>query len=815
MNQLVLHIKNLPISRKVASFCVLISLASLLIAMTALALYDRAQFQENKTDSLTTLASVISNRSSAAVVFDDSNLAAENLATLSHEKSIVAACIFSLTNLRDFESRTVNQLAVYPHENVKCPTVNSVSRDVVHTDNLDFIELVQPIILDDLVIGYLYLKSNTLDLQTIQNNHFVVFSIIASVVFLITLWFSHRFSRWISRPLSKLRRTAENIASNDDYSIRAKKYYDDEVGKVVDSFNQMLVVIERENEEIRNSEEKFRLISASSKVGIFQLDIEGHYVFANDELCTMTGLNSTDIMSDNWLSTVHTDDKLAVEKSWKDMLNNNREIDIECRLHNSNIKWISGVIGLLHSAEGTLLGYLGTIHDVTAVKTAQIQLEKMAFYDTLTGLSNRRLFRNRLEHIVGNLSRKKTKIGLVLLDLDNFKDVNDSLGHDAGDTLLTMIADRLMKGVRVGDTVSRLGGDEFAVIFAGIDNSMIVSNIVEGLLKSLSVPITLNETQLRITASAGIAIAPNDSDNAETLIKNADLALYKAKAQGRNCFRFFTSQMNTELIDYLRLKDELHQAVNQQDFYLVFQPQIGLAKNALTGFEALIRWKHATKGFINPMDFIPAAEDTGLIIPIGRWVITAACRQLKELKDRQLITPDVVMTVNLSVKQFQDEDLVSFLLATLNEFEINPNQFEVEVTETLLMENLDEAIYKLEAIKSLWILISIDDFGTGYSSLGYLKRLPIDIVKVDRSFVTDIPADKSDMEITAAVIAMAHGLNYQVVAEGVETTSQLQFLHNCGCDYGQGYLFSRPLPKAELVEYCRRYPQDGYHQTSA
>lgn len=801
-------LKSLPIAKKLALTCFVASFISLLAAMTAIFIYDKDQLESITENELTILASVISNRSSAAIIFDDGELATQNLQTLSHQKSVVAACIYKTGN----DSSIV--LAQYPSDEILCPNIRSENIKFLENNDADFKELIHPIILDDIIIAYLYIKSNTEELKQLGKNHLFVFSIISGIVLLITLAFSLILSLWITRPLSSLRDTAQQIASNDDYSLRATKFHSDEVGEVVESFNQMLSVIEYEDKKLRESEEKFRLISAYSKVGIFQLDTSGNFVFANEELSEITALENETLMKDSWFSVIHPEDRPIVEAKWKGMIYGEQDVFISCRLMNPEIKWIDCSIGLLHSIDGSLIGYLGTIHDTTAVKTAQNQLEKMAFYDTLTGLANRRLFRNRLEHALGNLTRGKTKLGLVLLDLDNFKDINDSLGHDAGDKLLSLVSKRLQDSVRTTDTVSRLGGDEFAIILPGISNPLDISTIVEGVLDSLREHVNINGSQIRVTASAGVTMSPDDGTSTEVLIKNADLALYQAKYSGRNQLQFFTKEMNTKLLNYLGLKEELHRAVDRQDFTLVFQPQIGLATNSLTGFEALIRWNHDSRGFISPVDFIPAAEDTGLIIPMGRWVIDTACAQFQNLRQKGLIGSDVVMTVNLSVKQFQDESLVEFLEEKLREYEVMPNQFEIEVTESLLMENIDKAIAKLIQFKNIGILISIDDFGTGYSSLGYLKRLPVDIVKVDRSFVMDIPQDKDDMEITAAVIAMAHGLNYKVVAEGVETMEQLEFLNKKGCDYGQGYLFSRPLAQKELEDYCRRFPEENFRQVA-
>ena len=804
--------KDLRIGKKLTLFSVALSLISLIIAFGTIIVYERFSFEDLLKDELIVVASIISDRSTPAIVFDDKELANKSFEPLVYRKTVVAICIYAIDTHSPTPSKP-HRLASYPDDSVECSAKTPSKRVINTSPDKQFIQLTQPITLNNTIIGYLYLKSTTKDIQNRQSNNMFVFALVCGVAATIAFGLANLFAQWISAPLLALEKTARVIAKQDDYSIRAVKYSNDELGHVVDAFNNMLDVVEREDANLRESEEKFRLISESSKVGIFQFDTQGEYVYANEELSVITGLSNQQILSDGWLRAIHDDDKSVTATQWQSMLKNNRAIEINCRLNNGEVKWISGHTSLLKSNEQKLIGYLGAIHDITEVKNAQFQLEQMAFYDTLTGLANRRLFRNRLEHVINNLQREGNSLGLILIDLDHFKNINDSLGHDSGDHLLITIAKRLRDCVRASDTVARLGGDEFAIILPGIHSSLAVSQVAQKILSALKLHTVVKETEIRITASLGISLAPNDSNNAETLIKNADLALYRAKDLGRDNYQFFTNEMNTELLNHLNLIQELRVAIDEQAFHLVYQPQIDISQNKLIGFESLIRWQSKTRGMVPPLEFIPAAEETGLIIPIGRWVITTACRQLKTLYDNSLVERDVIMTVNLSVRQFQDEDLVNFIASKLREFGLKPGQFEVEITESILMENLNETLTKLEAIRALGVIVSIDDFGTGYSSLGYLKRLPINIVKVDRSFIKDIPHSKSDMEITAAVIAMAHGLNYTVVAEGVETEEQLQFLKKHGCDYGQGYFFSKPLLEKQLSDYCKNFPKHTQSET--
>lgn len=412
--------KDLPIAKKLTLFCMTTSMISLLIAMTSVIFYDRLTFENVLKDELVVLASIISNRSSAAVVFNDMELAKNNLKSLNFRTSIISACIYKIENSA-LGRNTTTRLASYPNADFYCPNYTPVDTLLVDLSGSAFVEVVEPIVLDGSIIGYLYLKSNKEALQNRQANHLTVLLVVSIFAFFIAFWLANIFARWISGPLLALGETARVIADEDDYSIRAHKHSNDEVGQVVESFNHMLAVIEREDANLRESEEKFRLISASSKVGIFQLEINGNCIYANDELSSITGLTNKHILAENWLTTIHPDDMSVFTVKWNTMLKDNLAIDINCRLKNGETKWISGYVGPLRSGDHDIIGYLGTINDISDVKNAQIQLEQLAFYDTLTGLANRRLFRNRLEHVINNLSREGSCLGLILLDLDQFK----------------------------------------------------------------------------------------------------------------------------------------------------------------------------------------------------------------------------------------------------------------------------------------------------------------------------------------------------------------------------------------------------------
>ena len=803
------RLNNLSIGSKLILLSLATTLIGLIATIAAIAAYDQYSMRAVIREEFSVLANVIANRSSAAVVFEDAALAQNNLGALQYRSSVVLGCIYRATTAESTDKTTMPVLLANFHANGDqvCPEVQIPNAQSINIGQR-YLEVMQPIVLDNSPVGALFLRASLDETYSRQQQKLLIMIPVVLIAAAIAVLIGTLLSRHISHPLKMLGKAAALVAEYDNYSIRADKFSDDEVGQVVDSFNHMLSVIEREDANLRESEEKFRLISESSKVGIFQLDRHGNCIYANEEMCKVSGLDGNALLEQGWLNAVHPDDKRRIIEQFQLLIHKNAgHTNIDCclMLPDGTLKWVTGDVAPMVDANGDQIGFLGTLSDISELKQAYDQLEQMAFYDTLTGLANRRLFRNRLEHMLSNIPRTGSGVALIMIDLDHFKHVNDSMGHDSGDTLLTVVSERLKHCVRFTDTVARLGGDEFAVILPNVPDTLTVSAISEKILHALSKPVLLDDQEISVSASLGISVAPEDSNIAEVLIKNADLALYKAKDEGRNNFKFFTTEMNTLLVKHLNTVQQLRLAIDNQSFALQYQPQIDLISGQLVGFEALVRWHHPERGTISPAEFIPIAEETSLIIPLGRWILRAACGQMRALIDAKLINNRAVMAVNLSVKQFEDIHLVKFIGETLIEFGLRPAQLELELTESMLMENLEDTVDLLNNLKALGVGLSIDDFGTGYSSLGYLKRLPVNVVKVDRSFVMDIPHDTDDMEITAAVIAMSHKLRYKVVAEGIETEAQYQFLRESGCDYGQGYYFSPPLSPDALIEFCRHY----------
>jgi diguanylate cyclase (GGDEF)-like protein/PAS domain S-box-containing protein len=448
-------------------------------------------------------------------------------------------------------------------------------------------------------------------------------------------------------------------------------------------------------------------------------------------------------------------------------------------------------------ADGSVAGLIGTIVDITERKQAEERVRHLAHFDELTGLPNRSMFNQRLGHALARARRAGDPLAILFIDLDRFKNVNDTLGHEAGDRVLKEIAQRLRGCLREVDTVSRLGGDEFVVLIEGPPQPANVADVAQKILAAVARPVLLESQEFHLTASIGISTCPGDSDDLQGLMKNADIAMYRAKEQGKNNFQFYSAQINVHTLERVALESDLSHALERNEFLLHYQPKVDIGSNRIVGMEALVRWQQPGKELIPPAQFIPLAEETGLIVPIGEWVLKTACLQNKAWQDQGL--PRLRMAVNLSPRQFAHESLLHDVARVLNETGLDPAWLEFEITESMVMRDPEHAVTLLRGLKAMGIHLSIDDFGTGYSSLSYLKRFPLDSVKIDRSFIRDVPGDGDDAAITQAIIAMAHSLRLGVIAEGVETEEQLHFLRVNGCDEMQGYHFSGPLPEDRFL----------------
>jgi len=564
--------------------------------------------------------------------------------------------------------------------------------------------------------------------------------------------------------------------------------------------------IERKQSEaaLKDSEEQFRQLAENIPQVFWITDAEQQQaLYVSPAWQEITGRSLEDIRANprTWLDSVHEEDRARVKSARKLAVAGGYDENFRVVRPDGSVRWVHDRAFPVHGADGSVYRITGIAEDVTERKQAETQLVQLAHYDVLTGLPNRLLFYDRLRQSLAQARRNQWNVGVMFIDVDRFKNVNDTLGHAVGDRLLQQVAGRLSKAVRAEDTVGRLGGDEFAMVLSNLTSAQDASVVANKIMASFNEPFALEGAEIYVSASVGITLFPDDSVDQDTLIRNADAAMYRAKELGRNNFQFYTPEMNTRAHELLVMENSLRRALDRAEFLLQFQPKASTATGEITGVEALLRWRHPERGLVSPADFIPVLEDTGLIVPVGEWVIAAACEQVRDWQ-RAGIQP-VPVAVNLSARQFQSPRLGAAIVAAIEASGIDPRYLELEITESSLMQNAEGAVGVLRQLKERGIRISIDDFGTGYSSLGYLKRFPLDALKVDRSFVRDVTRDADDATITRAVILMAHSLGLKVIAEGVETAAQLQFLSEYGCDEIQGYFFSRPLSGEDCGAWLR------------
>jgi len=465
--------------------------------------------------------------------------------------------------------------------------------------------------------------------------------------------------------------------------------------------------------------------------------------------------------------------------------------------------FIEDSVATIYDRGGKVDGSVLVFRDVSAARVLAARVAHLAEHDVLTGLPNRFLFNDRLNQAIARAHRDSKLLTVLFLDLDGFKHVNDSLGHSAGDKLLQSIAEQLVACVRAPDTVSRPGGDEFILLLQDVEHAEDAEITARRILKSLGEAHSVEDHELYITASIGISVYPLDGQDAETLIKNADTAMYQAKSQGRHNFKFFKQEMNTRAVNRLYLEEGLRRALNEDELTLHYQPKINFSTGAIAGAEALVRWKHPTRGVISPAQFIPVAEETGLIVPLGAWVLRSACAQVQAWTDAGL--PSIGISVNVSTVQLRNGEFLEDLFAILEETELDPQRLEIEVTESSLMRNAEFAAPILRLMRKRGIRVSIDDFGTGYSSLSYLQQFPLDAIKIDQSFVHRITSFPGGSSIVSAIISLGQSLNLRVVAEGVETAEEMAFLKAQSCDEAQGYFFGRAVAADQFAKMIQAH----------
>jgi diguanylate cyclase (GGDEF)-like protein/PAS domain S-box-containing protein len=546
------------------------------------------------------------------------------------------------------------------------------------------------------------------------------------------------------------------------------------------------------------SEARFRVLTESSLDLISVVDPEGTILYQSPALRHLLGYEPSDTIGRKVDDLVHRDDLEHTRAAFRRIMDGRQSIEpIEFRLRHRDGMWRTfESLGTNCLSNPHIHGVVFNSRDVTDRKVIQQRIQHLAYHDNLTGLPNRSLLQDRLAHSIARAERSNRKVAVLFIDLDNFKNINDTLGHDVGDELLRQVSRRLSECVRLEDTIARQGGDEFIVLLDSLEDSRGASVVAQKILNALRQSFMLSGTESHVSGSVGIALYPEDGRDAQTLMKNADTAMFHGKGLGKNTYQYFTAQMNIAVKRRMTLESALRRAVMQKDFVLHYQPQINLESGEIIAVEALVRWKTEDSGTVMPGDFIPLAEETGLINEIGEWVLREGCRQAKEWQGMGL--PERRMAINLSARQFTDRGFLDMVTRVLAETGLEPRCLELEITESQVMRQTEGMIMLLNKLSEMGVQLAIDDFGTGYSSLSYLKRLPIQKLKIDQSFVRDITVDPNDTAIVVAIINMAKSLDLETIAEGVETAGQLALLRSKGCKTGQGFYFSAPV-RAEVL----------------
>ncbi|MDC0598252.1 EAL domain-containing protein [Gammaproteobacteria bacterium] len=541
-------------------------------------------------------------------------------------------------------------------------------------------------------------------------------------------------------------------------------------------------------------------------IGVSHVDASGKFIHVNQQLCKMLGYTREELLNLTIKKISHPDDEKVTDEIRAQLRSGEiSSFKMEKRYLRKDKTpiWVGLTIAVSRGPNNEALYDVSVIEDISARREAEERVQYLATHDGMTSLPNRVLFHQLLKHAIESAERYKRKFAVLFIDLDRFKQINDTLGHEAGDILLIEMSKRFKGCLRTSDVVARLGGDEFVVLVQEISDPSQVAVVARNILSVAMKPLEIMDQECRVTASIGICMYPEEAQDEQTLMQNADMAMYLAKEEGKNNFQFYSKDIKSLSIEKLALESNLRQAMDRDEFEVHYQAKVNVKSGSINGVEALLRWNSLALGPVSPAQFIPLTEEMGLIVPLGRWVLKTACEQNRAWQDKGL--PNVCISVNLSPRQFQDAELIPYIKEVLEETGIEPQYLELEITESMVMHNTETALVKLNELKEMGVSIAIDDFGTGYSSLSQLKHFPVDTLKIDRSFIRELPTDMEDMAITEAIIAMGKMLGLTVVAEGVETAEQQTFLSEHACDEIQGFHFSKPVSPEDFEKLLAEY----------
>jgi diguanylate cyclase (GGDEF)-like protein/PAS domain S-box-containing protein len=797
-----MHTRDFSLRTNLILLILSASAFAVVLASFGFGIYERQNYRASSIRELTALADTLGANTAASLAFNDQTTAEEMLRALATEPNILDARLYNGDG-RIF--------AEYSGPSRKAGLVLGGLRPDGAYFYRQSLSLFRGVRLNGERTGSIVLVFDLNDFRSRLLEYAKIALIVLLLSVLVTLLASMRLAVSIGEPLVKLADVARSVSVDKDYSVRATIRAGGETGLLIRSFNEMLSQIEVRELALRQSEERYALAARGANDGLWDWNLTSGEIYFSPRWNDMLGYPVSEVWShsEEWFSHIHTDDRGQVRAGIAMHLNGDTpEFVSEYRMrHNSGgYIWTLSRGIAIRDASGNAVRMAGSQTDITEGKIS----------DPLTHIPNRPYFIDRLESAIESAREEGTLYAVLFVDLDRFKLVNDSLGHAAGDELLIDVAGRLRAGMRSsgrpgGQTtsvVARVGGDEFAILLTHMRNLNEPSIVAARLLERLSEPFYLEGRHVSVSASIGITVGSPES-TPETLLRNADSAMYHAKANGKARFEFFNDAMRELVVARFEIETGLRKAIDTGQLVLYYQPIVSIVDDQICGFEALVRWNHPERGLISPGEFIPIAEESDLIILLGRWILRQSCRQMAEWHKKLASHPPLTINVNVSPRQLGDPRLIEDVEFALAESGLNPDSLSLEVTESSLMENTEQTAATLNRLKAMNIRLEIDDFGTGYSSLSYLRRLPFDMLKIDRSFVNELNAGSGGLDIVKAIIEMAHSLRLQVIAEGVETEEQMYLLRQLGCNYVQGFLFSKPVPARAAAKLYRETCEYG------
>ena len=795
-------LRNASIRVKLALLILGITTAALILAGAGLLSYEGYQYRRAATQEMSALAEIVSAGSTAALSFGDRQAARETLASLHGDPRLLRAVVYDSGGAPFAQYQQAGTDAA--------PAPQRPRADGSYFESGTLL-LFQPVRFARERIGTVLLISSTREVQTRLRRYAGIMTAVLIGSLLLSLLVMARLLPVFTGSIARLSQVAHRVSIERNYALRAQKTANDEIGLLIDSFNDMLSQIQLQEASLRESEERYALAAQGANDGLWDWRPLTRQLYLSPRWKEMLGYNDTEIRPDleDWFNRIHPVDRDRVRSEVFERKPEAGPIfacEYRIRQKEGGYIWVLCRGIAVRDPAGHIVRMAGSQSDITQGKVV----------DPLTGLRNRLYFIDRLEALIDECAGRPYSFAVLFLDVDRFKIVNDSLGHETGDMLLVQIAERLRSSVRSTDVsarlalpsvIARFGGDEFAVLLENLRFGDEATGIAERILTQFTSHFDIHGRIIFATVSIGIA--PGDSaQTSKDLLRNADTAMYYAKTRGKARYAVFDESMRGRAVARMELESDLRKAVEEQQFVLYYQPEVSLKTGEVVGYEALVRWKHPQRGLVMPGEFLPVAEETGLIVPLGRWVLKEACRQMAEWHQKLPQMRTLAISVNTSSRELGDPELVHTISQVLQSTGLEPKSLRIEVTESSIMENQEQTYSTLRRLRELGVSLEIDDFGTGYSSLSRLHEYPFSTVKIDRSFIKDLDTESESLHLVETILRLADGLGLNVVAEGIETREQLARLNSLGCGYGQGYYFSRPADAPAVQKVIEQSVQE-------